>query len=96
MRGPKNQYFALDLHALAGESWGNFSHGTEPAAPPQLVGLYTDRSAFISALGGSLDINETKHWAIRLSPDLMISHFGTYFDTHFALAGGVLYRFGKN
>jgi hypothetical protein len=95
VRGPKNQFFATGLHVLAGESWGNFSRGTEPAAPPEAVGLYTDRSAFISAIGASLDINQSKHWAIRLSPDLILSRFGTYTDTRFAIAGGLVYRFGK-
>ena len=94
MRGPKNQFFATDLHVLAGVSWANFSHGTEPT-PPVVAGLYTNRSAFISALGGSLDINESKHFAIRLSPDLMLSHFGTYTANNFAISGGIIYRFGK-
>ena len=95
VRGPNNQFFATGLHVLAGASWGNFSHGTEPAAPPEVVGLYTNRTAFISAIGGSLDINESKHWAIRLSPDLMMSRFGTYTATSFAISGGLVYRFGK-
>jgi hypothetical protein len=95
VRGPRNQFFATGLHVLAGRSWGNFSHGTQPASPPERVGLYTDRSAFISAIGASLDINESKKIAIRLSPDLMLSRFGTYTATHFAIAGGILYRFGK-
>ena len=93
VRGPNNQFFAIGLHVLAGNSWGNFSHGTEPAAQPQQVGLYTDRSAFISAIGGSLDINQSKQFAIRLQPDLMLSRFGTYTGTHFAIAGGIIYRF---
>jgi hypothetical protein len=95
LRGPRNQFFATNLHVLAGRSWANFSHGTLPAAPPQAVGLYTDRSAFISAIGMSLDINQSKHWAVRLSPDLMLSRFGTYTLTDIAIGGGVLYRFGK-
>lgn len=95
MRGPKNQFFALGLHGLGGISWGNFSHGTLPAAPPEAVGLYTNRSAPIGAIGVSLDINQSKRFAIRLSPDLMLSHFGEATDTNFAISGGILYRFGK-
>jgi hypothetical protein len=94
VRGPKNQFFAANLHVLAGNSWGNFSHGTSPT-PPERVGLYTDRSAFISAIGGSLDINQSKQFAIRLSPDLILSRFGTYTDKHFALSGGIVYRFNR-
>jgi len=95
VRGPRNQFFATGLHALAGESWANFSIGTGAAAPPAAVGLYNNHGAFMSAVGVSVDINQSKHWAIRLSPDLMMSHFGTYFDTRFAISGGLIYRFGK-
>lgn len=93
VRGPRNEFASLGLHLLAGGSWANFSHGTEPASPPERVGLYSDGSAFMGAIGASVDINQSKHWAIRLSPDLMLSHFGTYFDTRFAISGGLIYRF---
>jgi hypothetical protein len=94
VRGPHNQFFATGLHVLVGNSWGNFSHGTSPT-PPERVGLYTNRSAFISAIGGSLDINESKQFAIRLSPDLVLSRFGTYTATHFAISGGIIFRFNR-
>ena len=93
VRGPRNEFFATNLHLLGGMSWANFSHGTEPAAPPQRVGLYGDSSAFMGAIGASLDINQSKQFAIRLSPDLMLSHFGSYTDTRFAIGVGVIYRF---
>jgi len=95
LRGPKNQFFALSVHGLGGVSWGNFSHGTEPAAPPESVGLYSNRSAGIGAIGASLDINQSKRFAIRIQPDLMLSHFGSATDTNLALSAGILYRFGK-
>jgi hypothetical protein len=94
VRGPKNQFFATDLHWLAGMTWANFSHGTKPT-PPNQVGLYNNGHAFVSAIGMSVDINESKQFAIRLSPDLMLTHFGTYMDTRFAISGGIIYRFGK-
>jgi hypothetical protein len=96
VRGPRNDFFATDLHVLAGNSWGNFSHGTAPHPPDEPgIGLYTDRSAFISAIGGSLDINQSKNFAFRLSPDLMLSRFGSYTATQFAISLGVVYRFDK-
>lgn len=95
IRGPRNQFFALGAHALGGRSWGNFSHGTLPARTPESVGLYTDHSAPIAAIGASLDINQSKNFAIRISPDLMLSSFGPATDTNFALSGGIIYRFGK-
>jgi len=62
---------------------------------PQQVGLYTNRTAFVAALGGSVDFNQSAHFAIRLAPDLMLTKFGSPVDYYFAISGGVIYRFGK-
>lgn len=96
-RGPKNQYAALNYHAYFGIAHGAFNHDTG-VVPPQylpLIGVYTDRTKPVAALGGSVDINYSKNIAIRLSPDLMLEHFGTETRTFFAISGGVIYRFGK-
>jgi hypothetical protein len=96
-RGPKNQYAALNYHAYAGMAHGTFDHSTQniPAVYLPQVGLYPNQNAFVSALGGSVDINKSKNWAFRLSPDLMIEHFGTETRYFFAISGGVVYRIGK-
>jgi hypothetical protein len=96
-RGPKNQYAALSYHAYAGVSHGVFDYSLKnvpPANYPE-IGLYTNRTKPIAALGGSLDINRSKNWAIRLSPDLILEHFGTETRVFVAVSGGVVYRFGK-
>jgi hypothetical protein len=98
-RGPKNQYAAVNYHAYAGMAHGAFDHTTNSANVPPVylpqVGLYSNRNAFVSALGGSVDINKSKNWAVRLSPDMMIEHFGTETRIFFAISGGVVYRIGK-
>jgi hypothetical protein len=103
-RGPRNQHAALDLHALGGMSHGIFDGGTQGFGPgalntsaqnAALVGLYSDRTSPIFALGGNIDMNRSKNWALRLTPDLILEHFGTETREFFALSGGVLYRFGK-
>lgn len=103
-RGPKNQHAALDLHAFGGMSRGVFDAGTDGAGPgalnsastnARLVGLYSNRTSPVFALGGSLDLNRSRHWAIRLAPDLIVEHFGTETREFFAISGGVVYRFGK-
>jgi hypothetical protein len=48
------------------------------------------------ALGGSVDFNLKKNWAIRLSPDLILEHFGSEWREFVAVSGGVIYRWGKN
>jgi hypothetical protein len=96
-RGPKNHYAALNYHAYAGPAFGNFTHSTgnvPPAALPGL-GLYTNRTAAVVALGGSVDFNRSKNLAVRLSPDLILEHFGTETRTFFAISAGIIYRFGK-
>jgi hypothetical protein len=101
-RGPKNQHAAVNYHAYGGVASGVFDAGTQGAGAgdifsasqnAQLVGLYSNRNAAIIALGGSLDFNRSKNWAIRLSPDLILEHFGNEEREFFAISGGVVYRF---
>jgi hypothetical protein len=101
-RGPKNQHAAVNYHAYGGIASGVFDAGTQGAGPTpgvsaasnaNLVGLYANHSAAILALGGSLDLNRSKNWAIRLSPDLILEHFGNEEREFFAISGGIVYRF---
>jgi hypothetical protein len=96
-RGPKNHYAALNYHAYAGPAFGNFTHstGSVPATALPLLGLYTNRTAPIIALGGSVDFNRSKNLAVRLSPDLILERFGTETREFFAISGGIVYRFGN-
>ncbi len=99
-RGPKGRYAAIDYHALAGVSQGIFNQafehkqGGSPVTPSE-VGLYTNRTKFMSALGASIDFNYTKNLAVRLQPDLILEHYGTELREFVAVSGGIMYRFGK-
>ena len=103
-RGPRGQAAAIDLHALGGMSHGVFDAGTDGYGPGALsasenallVGLYTNRTSPIFALGGSIDVNRSKKWAIRLAPDLIVEHFGTETREFFAISAGVVYRLGNH
>jgi hypothetical protein len=92
-RGPKNQRFATNLHAYGGVGEGNFTETPLPAG--ENVGLYTNRTKPMGVFGASLDFNRSKQIAVRLSPDLVLEHFGTETREFFAISGGVVYRFGK-
>jgi hypothetical protein len=101
-RGPKNQYAAINYHAYGGVASGVFDDGTQGAPPTpgvsassnaNVVGLYADHSAAIFALGASVDFNRSKDWALRLSPDLILEHFGNEEREFFAISGGIVYRF---
>ena len=58
-----------------------------------VVGCIRNHTAPIFALGGSLDMNRSKNWAIRLSPDLILEHFGNEEREFFSISGGIVYRF---
>jgi hypothetical protein len=96
-RGPKNQYAALNFHGYFGVSAGIFDYSLNHvfAGDASQVGLYTNRIKPIAALGGSVDFNVKKNWAIRFSPDLILEHFGTETREFVGVSGGVLYRIGK-
>jgi len=100
-RGPKNQHAAINFHAYGGLSHGVFDAGTAGAGPgaqfsattnAALVGLYANHTAPIFALGGSIDFNRSKDWALRLSPDLILERFGNETREFFSISGGVVYR----
>jgi hypothetical protein len=93
----KNQYAAVNLHAYAGVSHGTFNYSLKDLLPGAYsqIGLYTNRTKPIAALGGSIDFNLKKNWAIRLSPDLILEHFGTETREFVGVSGGVIYRIGK-
>ena len=92
-RGPKNQRAALNYHAYGGMAHGNFTETPLPAG--ENVGLYPNKNAPMFALGGSIDFNRSKNLALRLSPDLILEHFGTETREFFAISGGIVYRIGK-
>ncbi|MEO6805416.1 MAG: hypothetical protein ABI209_04650, partial [Edaphobacter sp.] len=99
-RGPKGRYAAIDYHALAGVTSGTFDHAIQnyPGGSPVSatdIGLYTNRTSFMAALGGSVDFNYTRNIAIRLQPDLILEHFGTEVREFVSVSGGVVYRFGR-
>jgi hypothetical protein len=93
-RGPKNQRTAVNFHAYAGVVHGNFTETPLPAG--ENVGLYTNRTKPMAALGTSFDFNRSKNLALRLSPDLILEHLGTETREFFAISGGVVYRIGKH
>jgi hypothetical protein len=109
-RGPKNRYAAIDFHALAGGTYGDFSYAVNhyPGGSPVSacpadqtagqqgnLGLYCNHVAPYGAVGGSIDFNESARLAIRLQPDLTFEHFGTETREYFAISMGVVYRMGK-
>ncbi len=99
-RGPRNQYAALNYHGYVGVSHGTFDatlRAGQPGQPTwsQVTGLYENSTKPIAALGGSIDFNLSKSWAIRVSPDLILEHFGSEWREFVAVSGGAVLRWGK-
>jgi hypothetical protein len=102
-RGPKNQYAAINYHGYGGAAIGVFNGGTagngaiasSATTNAAVVGLYTNRTRPLFALGASVDFNRSKKVAIRLQPDLIVEHFGTETREFFSISGGIVYRIGK-
>ena len=91
-RGPRSQRAAMNFHAYAGVMHGDFTE--TPLPTNENVGLYSNRTKPMGAVGTSFDFNESKNLAIRLSPDLIFEHLGTETREYFSISGGLVYRFG--
>ena len=92
-RGPKGQRAAITYHGFGGVSHGSFNINDRT---DENIGLYSDRTKPMGAFGASFDFNRSKRLALRISPDLVIEHFGTEWRQFFSLSGGVVYRIGKH
>jgi hypothetical protein len=91
-RGPKGQRAAMTYHGYGGVSHGSFNINDRT---DEFIGLYSDRTKPFAAVGASFDLNRSKNWAIRASPDLILEHFGTEWREFFSISAGVVYRIGK-
>ncbi len=98
-RAKQNIHAALDLHALFGVDYGTFSlalgrdpiHPTQQITPAQ-IGFFNDGGTFVTALGGSIDLNRSPQLAFRISPDYLYTHRGGVTQNEFAISVGILYR----
>jgi hypothetical protein len=95
IRGPKNEHAALTFHALVGGSYGTFDSAVDQGVTPPQLGLFNNGVALATAVGGSLDLNRSPRWSLRISPDYVLTRFGGVSQNEFAISVGVLYRFRK-
>ena len=92
IRGPRNEHAALNFHALVGGSYGVFNSAIDQGLTGPNLGLFNNGVALATALGGSLDLNRSAKFSLRLSPDYMLTRFGGVSQNEFAISIGVLYR----
>ncbi|MEA2541198.1 MAG: hypothetical protein QOH35_2564, partial [Acidobacteriaceae bacterium] len=95
IRGPKNEHAALTFHALVGGSYGIFDSAIDQGLTGPNLGLFSNGVALATALGGSLDLNRSPRYSVRISPDYLLTRFGGVSQNEFAISVGLLYRFSK-
>jgi hypothetical protein len=93
-RGPRNEHAALTFHGLVGGSYGTFDSAVQGGLGPQL-GLFNNGTALAVAAGGSLDLNRSPKFSLRISPDYLLTRFGGVSQNEFAISVGILYRLKK-
>jgi hypothetical protein len=99
LAGPQRRFFegqhwAWTGFALAGVGHGNFGTGTG-GLPPTLIGLYPDGNSFNLSVGASVDYNLGPALALRLSPNYLMSRYGSETQNNLGFNAGVVYRFGR-
>jgi hypothetical protein len=97
--GPHNKHGALVAHAMFGGVYGKFEQDLRGQSPA-LVGFYNDQVAPAAILGGHMDLNRSARWVFRITPDAVITRYGTNYgskvtqtDVNFAISVGAEYRF---
>ena len=99
MAGPSVRFFE-GLHwgwtgqVLAGVGHGNFGTGTG-GLPPELIGLYSDGNAFNLNVSASVDYNLSPGLALRLTPNYLMTRYGSSTQNNLGFTAGVLYRWGR-
>lgn len=96
MAGPEyrmfgNPHASVTLHSFFGGAHGNFDSALS-GVPPQNLGLFSNQTAFGSAIGGALDLNRSSRLAFRIAPDLLLLGFGSQTQEQFGISVGIVYR----
>lgn len=94
MRLFEGQHWGWSAFALAGVGHGNFGTGTG-GLPPTLIGLYPDGNALNVTAGASVDYNLGPGLALRLTPNYLLSRYGSDTQNNLGFNAGVVYRFGR-
>jgi hypothetical protein len=99
--GPHNKHGALVAHVLAGGVYGKFQQDLLGYSPG-VVGFYNDQISPAVIMGGHFDLNRSEHWVFRVTPDAVLTDYGTNYgakikqmDINAAISVGVEYKFKK-
>jgi hypothetical protein len=90
----RGQHWGWTGQVEAGVGHGNFGTGTN-GLPPQYVGLYSDSTVLNVSAGASVDYNLGPGLAIRLTPNYLITNYGSTMQYNAGGNLGIVYRFGR-
>lgn len=90
----RGQHWGWTGQVLVGAGHGNFGTGTN-GLPPQLVGLYTDSTVLNVSAGASVDYNLGPALAVRITPNLLVTNYGSEMQENLGWNMGFVYRFGR-
>ena len=99
--GPHNKHGALIAHVLVGGVYGDFEDGLS-GHNASFVNFYNNQVAPAVIMGGHFDLNRSAHWVFRVTPDAVMTHYGTNYgakisqwDINAAVSVGLQYKFTK-
>jgi hypothetical protein len=99
--GPHNKHGALIAHVLVGGVYGDFEDGLS-GHNASYVNFYNNQIAPAVIMGGHFDLNRSAHWVFRVTPDAVMTHYGTNYgakisqwDINAAVSVGLQYKFTK-
>jgi len=92
IRGPA---IGISFHALAGGVYGTFNGHVPAGVTPSVLGLYPNGGSVAFIGGGNIDFIRSPGFAIRITPDLVATHFGSSFQENVSVSAGFVWHFGK-
>jgi hypothetical protein len=90
----RGQHWGWTAQALAGIGHGNFGTGAG-GIDPTTIGLYSDATVVNVSVGTSVDYNLGPGLAVRLTPNYLLTDYGSTLQHNLGWNVGVVYRFGR-
>lgn len=87
--------YAAGMHVLVGAAYGSFDADFPSGVQPEQVGLYNNKLAFGTAVGGWYDYNLTPRFAVRVVGDYQPTRYGYTNQNEFAGSVGIVYKMGS-
>ncbi len=91
----RRRNYAAGMHVLIGAAYGSFDTDFPSGVQPNLVGVYNNKLAFGSAVGGWYDYNLSPRLAVRAIGDWQETRYGYTNQNEFAGSVGIVYKLGS-